>query len=478
MITPYLTHIFNLSLSKGEFPNSLKVAKVVPIFKKGDPALPENYRPISLLPSINKLLEKIIEKRIRNFLVEKNILYEYQFGFRTGYSTSQALMEIINNIYTHLDNGQHILGVYLDLKKAFDTVDHSILLTKLHHYGIRGLSHSLMKSYLQDRKQVMHVNGSYSKYMAISTGVPQGSVLGPLLFLIYVNDIHVAAPDCLIRLFADDTNVFICDENCSNLTNKAEQAIGKLKEWFDANKLTLHLGKTTYTVFHCRYTGNDCCPQYFYVNNTKICRAPCVKYLGVLIDEKLSWQQHIQDLCNKLVKYTGIFYQIQHKIPKQIALHMYYGLIYSRLSYGIEIYGMAKTTTLKPLQIMQNKILKMLTCKENRYPTNMLYSELDLLKVSDIHRLKMHTILYRYCTGKLPNFFNRIFKPTNTNPSAPQTRNNSLFNITRPKTTYGKLLLNNYGFNLWQSLPSNIKESSSLSIFKSSVKSHLLSDYK
>lgn len=174
--------------------------KVIPLLKKGDPTLPENYTPISLLSCFNKLLETVIERRLRHFFTKNNIFYDFQFGFRAGHSTTHALLETVNTIRSHLDIGNNVLGLYLDLKKAFDTFDHSILLKKLHHYGIRGTAYDLMASYLHNRRQCIYVNNTYSTFLSVSTGVPQGSVLGPLLFLVYVNDIHKAIPNVSTRL--------------------------------------------------------------------------------------------------------------------------------------------------------------------------------------------------------------------------------------------------------------------------------------
>ena len=217
VIMGILVHIFNLSFTSGEYPNLLKVAKVIPLYKKGCNKLPENYRPISLLSCINKLLERVIEGRLRKFLQQNNVFFEYQFGFRTGYSTSHALLEITNSIRSYLDIGENVLGLYLDLKKAIDTVNHSILKRKLLNYGIRGACFDLLSSYLSNRVQYMFVNNTLSDPSNIDTGVPQGSVLGPLLFLIYVNDIKNVTPDISIRLFADDTNVFLHNKSCDQL---------------------------------------------------------------------------------------------------------------------------------------------------------------------------------------------------------------------------------------------------------------------
>lgn len=249
VIAPVLCHLFNLVLTTGIYPDALKVAKVIPIFKKGDSTLPENYRPISLLPCINKLLERSIEKRLRSFLNSNNILFDFQFGFRKHHDTSHALLETVNCIRNYLDNGENALGLYLDLKKAFDTVNHTILLDKLKNYGIRGNAFEIMHSYLSHRKQFLYVNGIYSTCSYVNVGVPQGSVLGPLLFLIYVNDIKIVVPNESLRLFADDTNVFVHDSNCTILVHKAHSVLKQLKTWFDANRLTLHLGKTNFSIF-------------------------------------------------------------------------------------------------------------------------------------------------------------------------------------------------------------------------------------
>lgn len=248
----------------------------------------------------------------------------------------------------------------------------------------------------------MYVNSTYSTCSNVNIGVPQGSVLGPLLFLIYVNDIKNVVPDESLRLFADDTNVFVHDKNCTNIVLKAQSTLSSLKKWFDANRLTLHLGKTNFTIFHAKDNVSHSCPEHFVLNNTNICKTDCVKYLGLMIDDKLSFKQHIDDLCNSLVKFNGIFYRLRDSLTPSVAIQLYYSLVCSKISYGAEIYGMAKATILKPLQILQNRMLKTITFKHRRYPTSTLHKDLGILKVSDIHVLKMCSFIYKYINNILP----------------------------------------------------------------------------
>ena len=227
----------------GVFPSVLKTAKVVHVFKKNSKLDYSNYRPISLLSNIEKILEKLMYKRLYTFLNNNNIIYNLQFGFRQQYSTSHTLTNITENIRKALDGGNIGCGVFVDLQKAFDTADHQIVLAKLNHYGIRGVSNDWFKSYLSNRNQYVPINGFDSGLTSISCGVPQGSVLGPLLFLLYINDLNQAIKFCKVHHFADDTNLLCLSNSIKKLNKLVNTDLKHLVNWLNANKISLNVKK-------------------------------------------------------------------------------------------------------------------------------------------------------------------------------------------------------------------------------------------
>ena len=233
----------------GVFPSVLKTAKVVPVFKKDSKLDCSNYRPISLLLNTEKILEKPMYKRLYRFLNNNNIIYNLQFGFRQQYSTSHTLINITENIRKALDDGNIGCGVFVDLQKVFDTVDHQILLAKLSHYGICGVSNDWFKSYLSNRSQYVSINGYDSGLAAINCGVPQGSVLGPLLFLLYINDLNQAIKFCKVHHFADDTNLLCLGNSIKKLNKLVNTDLKRLVNWLNANKILLNVKKTELVIF-------------------------------------------------------------------------------------------------------------------------------------------------------------------------------------------------------------------------------------
>ena len=410
ILTAPVTHIINLSFNNARVPDKLKIAKVIPIYKKNEKYHVDNYRPISLLSTINKIMEKLMYKRLIDFLNKYKVLYEYQFRFRETHSTFLALIEIIENILKDLENGKYVAGIYLDLSKAFDTVDHKILLHKLNHYGIRGQSLKWFGSYLSNRQQFTYINDNQSELKDIKYGVPQGSVLGPLLFLIYTNDItQCTKQNCKMRLFADDTNGFMSANSPKELKKEMSIFLSDLFKWCKSNKLTINLQKTCYTIFKIK---NRKIPDFLnsiHIDNVLIKKVPSAKYLGVILDENLSWEEHVENLNKCIIKTANSFKIIKNHVHQENKKVLYYAYILSKIQYGIEVYGRANASVTKKVQTQQNRSLKILYQKDYFTPTKVLHSDLNILMVQDIYKLSIAKFVYKQKNELLPEIFTNFF---------------------------------------------------------------------
>jgi len=472
-----LLYMFNLSFTTGTFPSALKLAKVTPVYKKGDKRVIDNYRPISLLNVIDKILEKLMYSRVYSYLCEKHLLSDQQFGFRRNHSTSLALIDVIDEIYQHLDKHDKVIGIFLDLKKAFDTIDHSILLHKLYQLGIRGTVHDWFKNYLHNRNQYVCVNGVHSEINNVSCGVPQGSVLGPLLFLLYVNDIGNSVPDVSIKLYADDTNLFIFHKSVESLIIDAGTYITRLNEWFAANKLSLSIDKTCYSMF-----GVDDCDKSVVsikVDGVELKQVESTKYLGIIIDSHLNWGNHIDYLYRKLIKFTSIFYKIRGKLPTELKKIIYFAFVHSQLSYGIEIYGNTYPTYLHKLNILNNKILRILQNAPRDTRVVDLYNTFNALTIPNQYKYNILLFVHKFFHHRdlLPHIFwshfakNYEFHPYNT-------RNKYEPHYMYFTSSVGQKSIKYQGTQLWCSLPDQLKIISSTRLFKRKLKSYLQTTYQ
>uniref|UniRef100_A0A8C6VZ07 Reverse transcriptase domain-containing protein n=1 Tax=Nothobranchius furzeri TaxID=105023 RepID=A0A8C6VZ07_NOTFU len=362
-----LTYICNKSFQTGIFPDKMKIAKVIPLYKNGDKQVVSNYRPVSLLPTFSKILEKLFENRLNSFLEKYDLLNDHQYGFRRNRSTSLAVMEFIENIATIVDKKQIGIGVFIDLRKAFDTIDHSLLLQKCERFGLRGVVQLWLNSYLERRFQYVSINNMKSKLRQVTCGVPQGSVLGPKLFLLYINDICTASDILKYVMFADDTNLFCSGDNIKELLKTVEIELMKLNRWFVFNKLSLNESKTKFMLFGGIKNNIE---VKLNLNNVEIERVNETKFLGVIIDDKLCWKSHIDHVKRKLSKSISILYKTRDLLHKSCLYLLYTSLCLPYRSYCVEIWGKTYKTYLDSIFKLRKRAIRIINKAGYRESTN------------------------------------------------------------------------------------------------------------
>lgn len=468
VIVDDLTKCINKCLDEGTFPKSLKIAKVTPVYKSGTKSDPGNYRPISVLPVISKIYEKILYDRLKKFLESKNFLYKKQYGFRPNSNTLAATVDLVTQIKTKIDQKQITLGVFVDLKKAFDTVSHDLLLKKLKNIGITETAHDIFKSYLSDRYQMVKIGEYQSSPKLITYGVPQGSILGPLLFLIYINSINEIGLKGDVTLYADDTNLMYYGHSIETVIADAQTDLNLLNMWFQYNLLTININKTNYMIFAAKNKkiGNH---KPLQINNQTIKRVEAEKYLGLTLDNQLTWKPHIAKIKSKIMSLTGTLRSIVQCFPRRVRFTIYNSLVKPHIDYLIEIWGSAAKTNLKQVQIAQNKLMKVLFNFDFLTNTNKMYKDTKILNVSQAY--VYHTcILIRKILNK--DIHTKICFTEKQQTMKLRNANNLI--LRPPRTNYGKKCILYEGAQLYNKLPKGVKDTKTTAQFKKVLKLHLL----
>ena len=367
-----ITLIVNQMITTGIFPDSLKIAKIIPIFKKGDVEIIENYRPISILPAISKIFEKILSLQIHEYFQSKHLYYEYQYGFIKNRSTEQAALELIDRVITEIDKGEIPFNIYIDLSKAFDTLDHAILMDKLYYYGVQGTSLDLLRNYLVKRKQYVQIGEVKSDITYLSTGVPQGSILCPLLFIIYINDIAKCSNLLHTIIYADDTtlmgNISTFElRNGRTLDENINFELLKLTDWLKVNKLSLNANKTKLMIFHMPQRKLN--PPIIKIDEIQLEPISNFNFLGIIINENINWSKHINKISYSISKTIGIIRKLKNVLPSSVLLTIYNSLILPQLTYGILVWGYESNCIFK----LQKMALRAMTSSKYNAHTNPLF---------------------------------------------------------------------------------------------------------
>ena len=477
-----IVNICNASLSTGLIPSALKTGRIIPIHKSESQTEFNNYRPITILSVFSKIIERLMHNRLSNFLTKHNILYNSQYGFRQNYSTELAILELQNIVLNNFNKNIHTSGIFLDLSKAFDTIDHNLLLTKLEHYGIRGIAKKWFKNYLTNRKQYVTINNANSAQIETKIGVPQGSILGPLLFIIYMNDLNYSTNKGKIILFADDTTILYSDKNEKNLAKIINLDLNNIANWLKSNKLTINTNKSKLITFTKRRQKDSVDKNIIKIDENLIQNSQTTTFLGIEIQNNFSWENHINRVSNKLIHLNFTLKQVKHILPRDALKSIYNTLAIPHLIYGIlSWYNPPSTSPLskatKRLLTLQKRLIRTISNSKYNAHTEPLFKSLNLLKLNDLYNMKGFLLYKKNKQMQTPLFIQNALTQNNTVHSY-NTRQSLDIHVNCTKNNYGKLTINYKMHNLMKQIPTHIKDSSQqITSTKRKLKNILIKNY-
>lgn len=415
--------------------------------------------------------------RLNSYLNANNILFEHQYGFQKKKSTVLAVLDLINKITDAFDNSSYSAVVFLDFAKAFDTVNFNILLDKLSHYGITGTPLNWFKSYLTSRRQVVALNGTLSDELTVTCGVPQGSVLGPILFLLYINDLPNSSKILDFFLFADDTSLLYSSKSLNELEYTINCELVNIQQWLLSNKLSLNVSKSNFILFHSPYMEINH-SVILKIGDEIVKEKDSTKYLGIIIDKHLSWKEHISSIVIKLSKSIGILRKISYNSSLQVLKQIYFSFFYPYLTYAVLLWGSASATSLNPIKILQKKAVRVLLNKSWNAHTRPLFYQLQLLTLEDIYNLYISLFMYDIYHQNINTTFINMFSPiSNIHHYNTRASKSQFFYLKFARTKYKQNFITTKGIKIWEKIPNDFK-SERRSLFKHKMIHFFLNNYK
>ena len=470
-ISPFIATLINKSIISGTFPSQLKYAKVFPVFKGGSKSDPSNYRPISILPTISKIFEKHVNKHLMNYLNKYNLIHKSQSGFRQKHSCQTALVKLIDQWMSCIDKGDLVGSLFIDFRKAFDVVDHEILMKKLKLYKLSETSLSWFSSYLSERKQAVYNGQDHSEFIQIKSGVPQGSILGPTLFLLFLNDLPLFTKFCFCDFYADDATFHTHSDNLETIEHSLQTDGNIAKTWGKENKMHIHYVKTTCMIAGTTHTLREKPQLNIQIDGHDIANVSQQKLLGVIIDDKLTWSPHIEKVCSAMSSKISLLRQLAKYVSVDILKKFYQGYILPLIDYGSITWSGTSTANLERIHKLQKRAARIILHRDYSTPSSDMFIELGWQPITKRLAFNKAVFTYKALNGHTPQYITELLKPVaQTRDRHLRSSSNGTLAVPRSWSTVFDRSFAVSAPKLWNSLPVELRSSQTLNGFKSDLK--------
>ena len=474
LLSPSIAALINKSMLTGRFPDQFKLAKVFPIHKTGSKSDPANYRPISILPTISKIFERHVNKHLMAYLNKYGLIHETQSGFRQKHSCQTALVKLVDQWMSCIDKGDIIGSLFLDFRKAFDLVNHNILIKKLSVYKIRSSSLQWFTSYLESRQQTIDSGQGMSIRSLIRSGVPQGSILGPILFLLFINDLPLLLKHCQADFFADDATAHTSNQDIETINTELQSDFSIAVSWSKQNELPINYDKTKYMILGSKKRVQDEHQLDLRADNRTIDKVSTQRLLGIFFDDQLSWTTHIDHLCSTLSSKISLLRQISAYVPQDIQKLYYQSYIVPLLNYGCNTWGTTSSANIERLSKLQKRAARIILKADFMTPSKLMFETLGWLSVPKRLLYNKAILTYKALNNLTPTYISNLLTPLSEKHSRSlRSSENGLLCIPRSRSALYDRSFSHSASKLWNSLPQDIRTKSSLNAFKTCLRDYI-----